>query len=605
MSSFWQLISYIKNYKGLVSLNVVFNILTVIFSTVSVVLLAPFLELLFDIKEPVLTKPEVTTSIDSLIQYFNYYLSQMIAENGKQSALLFVCVVIAVVFFLKNLFRYLALAAMAPVRNGIVRDVRSNVFRKLMHLPLAYFSEERKGDLLSRMTADVQEVQWSILNMIEIVFREPLAIIASLAVMLYISPRLTLFVLVLIFFTAFVIGSIGRTLKKTSAKAQNSLGKLLIILDEALGGMRVVKGFNAEGVQQEKFEQENNHYRNIMNRILWRKDLSSPLSEFLGICVIVVLLWYGGSLVFNEQIKAQTFIVFVTMFYNIIGPAKSFSSAFYNIQKGAAAAERVDVILKTPNTIQDKPDAQPIEAFQQQIEYRNVYFQYEENQAVLNNIKLIIPKGKTVALVGASGGGKSTIADLLPRFYDTTAGQILLDNKDIRECKIADLRALMGIVTQEAVLFNDTIYNNIVFGWAGATREQVEAAARIANAHEFISATEKGYDTLIGDRGSKLSGGQRQRLTIARAILRDPPILILDEATSALDSESEKQVQDALFRVMQGRTAIVIAHRLSTIRHADEIIVLQAGEIIERGNHEELIGQNGVYRGLIDLQAFA
>ena len=599
---FRELLSYIKNYRLLVTSNVVFNVLTVIFSTVSVVLLAPFLELLFDIKEPVLTQPTFDLGIDSLIQYFNFHLSTLIAERGREAALVFVCVVIAVVFFLKNLFRYLALAVMAPVRNGIVRDVREQVFARLIHLPLSYFSEERKGDLISRMTADVQEIQWSILNMIEVIFREPLAIIASLGVMLYISPRLTLFVLVLLVFTAVIIGSVGKTLKRTSAKAQDSLGRILTILDEALGGLRVIKGFNAEAAQQAKFDEENNRYKNTMNRLLWRKDLSSPLSEFLGICVIVVLLWYGAALVFDEALKAQTFIVFVTMFYNIIGPAKSFSTAFYNIQKGAAAAERVNTILQTKNTIIDAPNALAISVFSNKIEYRNVGFHYVENQPVLQNINLIIEKGKTIALAGVSGGGKSTLADLLPRFYEVTHGQILIDGVDIRQIKLQDLRALMGIVTQEAVLFNDTIYNNIAFGWEGATPEKVEAAARIANAHDFIISTKNGYQTLIGDRGSKLSGGQRQRLTIARAILRNPPILILDEATSALDSESEKLVQDALTRVMQGRTSIVIAHRLSTIRHADEIIVLQAGKIVERGDYESLMQKNGVYASWIEMQ---
>jgi len=597
-----ELLSYIKNYRLLVTLNVVFNVLTVIFSTVSVVLLAPFLELLFDIKQAVLTKPTLDLGVDSLIQYFNFHLSTLIAERGREAALVFVCIVIASVFFLKNLFRYLALAVMAPVRNGIVRDVRERVFKRLIHLPLSYFSEERKGDLISRMTSDVQEIQWSILNMIEVVFREPLAIIASLGVMLYISPQLTVFVLVLLVFTAVIIGSVGKTLKRTSAKAQESLGRILTILDEALGGLRVIKGFNAEEVQQAKFDEENNRYKDTMNRLLWRKDLSSPLSEFLGICVIVVLLWYGAALVFDEALKAQTFIVFVTMFYNIIGPAKSFSTAFYNIQKGAAAAERVNTILQTKNTIIDAPQALAISVFSRKIEYQNVGFYYVEKQPVLQNINLTIEKGKTIALVGVSGGGKSTLADLLPRFYEVKDGQILIDGVDIRQIKLQDLRALMGIVTQEAVLFNDTIYNNIAFGWEGATRQKVEAVARIANAHDFIISTKNGYQTLIGDRGSKLSGGQRQRLTIARAILRNPPILILDEATSALDSESEKLVQDALTRVMQGRTSIVIAHRLSTIRHADEIIVLQAGKIVERGEHEALIQTNGVYAGWIERQ---
>ena len=597
-----QLLSYIKNYRTLVSLNVIFNILTVLFSTVSIVLLAPFLELLFDIKDPILTKPTFTTSIDSFVQYFNYYLSTLIIENGRKSALVFVCIAIISVFFLKNLFRYLAMAVMAPVRNGIVRDVRARVFSRLIHLPMSYFSEERKGDLISRMTADVQEIQWSILSMIEVIFREPLAILASLGVMLYISPQLTLFVLVLIIFTVLIIGNIGKTLKKTSARAQDSLGKILTILDEALGSLRIIKGFNAEGTQQAKFDQENNHYRRTMNHLLWRKDLSSPLSEFLGICVIVILLWYGAALVFDEAIKAQTFIVFVTMFYNIIGPAKSFSTAYYNIQKGAAAAERVDDILKIKNTITDAPLARPIVDFNKKIEYRQVDFYYHKNEPVLCDINLIIEKGKTIALVGASGGGKSTMVDLLPRFYDPIKGQILIDGIDIRQYRLTDLRGLMGIVTQQAILFNDTIYNNIAFGWENANPEKIEVAARIANAHDFIMATEKGYDTIVGDRGSKLSGGQRQRLTIARAILRNPPILILDEATSSLDSESEKQVQDALQNIMDGRTCLVIAHRLSTIRHADEIIVLQEGRITEHGNHQTLIQQQGIYQNLLELQ---
>lgn len=606
MKSFWRLMGYLRNYKRLVALNMISNILTAFFTVVSIPLLIPFLEILFDRAEPVNDKPTLSLlQLESVKDYFYYQFSQLILAQGKEAALIYVCGAILTAFFFKNLFRYLSLFFMAPVRNGIIRDIRKKLFDKILILPLAYFSDERKGDLVSRITADVQEVEWSVLNVLEAVFREPLIIAGSLAFMLYVSPSLTLFVFILIIFTAVVIGGVGRSLRKPSGQVQSFLGSLVAAVDEALSGLRIIKGFNAEGYQQEKFGRENNAYRRALTRLLWRKDLASPLSEFMGIAVVAVLLWYGSRLVFSEQLGAETFLTFIFAFYNVIDPAKSFSRAYYNIQKGVAALLRIEQVLDAKESIGDKTNARPIAQFAKAIEYRNVHFAYQSSEGpVLQNINLKIPKGKAFALVGASGAGKSTLVDLLPRFYDISEGGLYIDDVNIKDYKLSDLRKLMGIVTQEAILFNDTIYNNIVFGLEGVAEEQVVQAARIAHAHDFIMATEKAYQTNIGDRGGKLSGGQRQRLTIARAILKNPPILILDEATSALDSESEKLVQQALFELMKNRTSIVIAHRLSTIQHADEIIVMNAGRIVERGTHSQLLAQKGEYYKLVQLQAF-
>lgn len=604
-SSFWRLLGYMRNYKAYVGLNIFSNIMTALFTALSIPLLVPFLEILFDRRELVMDKPVFGWDIESATASFNYYISQLIVEQGKEAALVFVCVAILSVFLLKNLFRYLSLFFMAPVRNGIIRDLRAQMYDKVMALPLAYFSEERKGDLMSRMTSDVQEVEWSILNVLEAVFREPLIIIGALGFMVYVSPALTGFVFLLMIFTGVVIGGIGRRLKKKSADVQDRLGNLVAILEEGLGGLRIIKGFNAEHYQKEKFRVENDGYRRALTRLLWRRDLASPLSEFLGIGTVAVLLWYGSRQVFSGQLDAETFLTFIFAFYNVIDPAKKLSKAVYNVQKGVGAMRRMEVLLDAPVNIKDGTDALPLSDFQQGLEYRNVTFAYRKDEGpVLKNINLSLPKGKVVALVGASGAGKSTLADLLPRFYDVEEGEILLDGQNIRSYRLRDLRNLMGIVSQEAILFNDSIYNNIVFGIEGVTQEQVEAAARAANAHDFILASEQGYHTNIGDRGSKLSGGQRQRLTIARAILKNPPILILDEATSALDSESEKLVQKALLELMKNRTSIVIAHRLSTIQHADEIIVMRDGQIMERGTHESLLQKDGEYQKLVELQAF-
>lgn len=604
-NSFWRLLSYIRNYKSYVLLNITSNILTALFTVVSIPLLIPFLEVLFDRSKPAIERPDWNWSIASARDLLNYQFGQLITQEGKESALVFICGAILAAFFLKNLFRYLSLFFMAPVRNGMIRDIRRQLFDKMLALPLSYFSDERKGDLMSRITADVQEVESSILNMLEIIFREPIIIAGSLAFMLYVSPPLTGFVFLLLLFTAVVIGGIGRSLKKSSSMVQERLGVLVSIVEEALGGMRIVKGFNAEPYQREKFAAHNDAYRRLLTRLLWRRELASPLSEFLGIAVVAVLLWFGSRQVFAGDLSAETFLTFIFAFYNVIDPAKSFSKAYYNIQKGVAAMQRVEQVLDAEIKIQEHPDAKPVSGFERQIEYRDVSFSYNNGEGpVLENINLVIPKGRIVALVGASGAGKSTFVDLLPRFYDVDKGGIYIDGVNIAEYRLRDLRSLMGIVSQEAILFNDTIYNNIVFGLEGATQADVERAARIAHAHEFIMATENGYQTNIGDRGSKLSGGQRQRLTIARAVLKNPPILILDEATSALDSESEKLVQEALYQLMQNRTSIVIAHRLSTIQHADEIIVMRKGHIVERGDHAGLLAKGGEYQKLVELQAF-
>lgn len=577
-----------------------------LFTVVSIPAIIPFLQVLFERSpEAASTLPQWSWNVETIVVYTQSYFGQLILEHGKETALAYICVGIVLLFFLKNLFRYLSLVVMAPIRNGIVRDIRQQLFAKMLELPLAYFSEERKGDLLSRITADVQEVEWSILNVLEIIFREPLIIIGSLGVMLYISPSLTAFVFVLFFFTALIIGGIGKTLRKRSAKAQQQLGGLVTRIEEALSGLRIIKGFAAEKYQEERFQKENNQYRDTLTRMLWRRDLSSPMSEFLGITVVAILLWYGSRQVFSENLEAESFFAFLYAFFTIIAPAKAFSSAYYNIQKGLAALDRIDEIQFANNSIADAPNATVVKNFEKEMVFDRVSFSYsqKEDDLVLSNINLNIPKGKIIALVGASGSGKTTLVDLLPRFYDAQKGNILLDGVDIRKYTLSSLRALMGIVSQAPVLFNDSIYNNIAFGMEEVDEAKIIAAAKIANAHKFIMATEQGYQTNIGDGGGKLSGGQRQRITIARAILKNPPLLILDEATSALDAASEKQVQDALNHLMQDRTTIVIAHRLATIKHADEIIVLDAGVIVQRGTHSELEQQEGLYKRLLALQA--
>ena len=566
------------------------------------VLLKPFLDILFAAELPQMPALEGAAMIDRPVILFNRWLIGHIIEYGHSAALLWICGIVVACFFFKNFFRYLSLYVMAPVRNGIEYDIRKKVFDKLIQLPLSYFSNERKGDLMSRLSSDVGEIQWSILRSLETLVRSPITLLGSLAVMIYISPSFTLFSFGLFLFVGLGIGRLSKSLRKNSGKAQNSLGMLLSLIDESIGGLRVIQGFSAENYQKDKFDQENKNYLKLGNSIQRRRELASPMSEFLGICVIAALLLYGGHLVFNKQFEASTFVMFILMFYNIIDPAKTFASAMYDIQKGRAAAERIGQILNSPVEIKDKEDAIPLIRFEKEISVEGLCFSYDGQHEVLKDISFTLKKGKSIALVGVSGSGKSTIADLLPRFYEPISGKILIDGVDIKNYKLSDLRAQFGIVTQDAILFNDSIYNNIAFGFAGATQETVEQAAKIANAQEFILQTEHGYATEIGDRGMKLSGGQRQRLTMARAILRNPPILLMDEATSALDSESEKAVQEALQNLLGQCSAILIAHRLSTIQDADEIIVLQEGRIVERGTHTELLNRGGVYNKLVELQ---
>lgn len=606
MQTIYRLLPYIRNYKPYIALNVVSNILMVFFNIVSIPMLIPFLQILLGQAMPPVQQPDFQWTVQSLTNTFYYELGQIIEQYGKERALIYVCGAMVVLFFFKNLFRYLALYFIAPLRTGVVRDVRQALFDKTLRLPLSYFSDERKGDLISRITADVQEVEFSILHVLETVVREPLLIVGAMGLMVYISPALTGFVFVLLGFTGVIIGGIGKSLKKESSILQEHLGGLVSIIDEALGGSRVIKAFNAERYQHDKFGNQNNTYRQLLIRQYRKRELASPTTEFLGIAVVCVLIWFGFKQISPDGLTPQSFLGFLYAFFTVIEPAKAFSAASYNIRKGAGALSRIEEILSAEETIADPSVPVPIQGFRDKIEYRNVSFFYKEaEKQILANINLTIEKGKIVALVGASGAGKSTIADLLPRFYDTTEGGIFIDGMDIRQMRLKGLRALMGIVTQEAVLFNDTIYNNIVFGMTHVDKNQVIAAAKAANAHDFIENTEGGYETNIGDRGMKLSGGQRQRLTIARALLRNPEILILDEATSALDSESEKLVQAALSELMKGRTALVIAHRLSTVQHADEIIVLREGHIIERGTHESLYKLGGEYRKLVELQGLS
>jgi subfamily B ATP-binding cassette protein MsbA len=508
-----------------------------------------------------------------------------------------------VMVILKVGFTYMASFVMVPLRNGVVCDIRNQIYHKILSLPLGFFSEERKGDIIARTTGDVQEVDNSIFNSIEMMFKDPMIIIISLCAMIYMSWSLTLFVFLMLPVVGYLIGKVGKSLKKPSMRGQNKMGELLSTIEESLSGLRIIKAFNAEHKMKSVFARQNTEYYHIMNKLMWRRYLAHPMSELLGTMVIVVVLWYGGRLVLSNtsELTPQGFITYLTFFYSIINPAKSFSTALYSVQKGLASMQRIDMILLAENNIVDKQDAVHVKEFKNIIEYRQVSFKYIDDE-VLKSVSLTIEKGKTIALVGQSGSGKSTFVDLLPRFWDIQSGQILVDGIDIRDYKIADLRGLMGNVNQDPILFNDTFYNNISFGVETATMEQVIAAAKVANAHEFISTSPDGYLTNIGDRGGKLSGGQRQRISIARAVLKNPPILILDEATSALDTESEKLVQEALENLMKNRTSIVIAHRLSTIKKADLICVFHEGEIVERGTHDQLIAIKGIYHKLHSMQ---
>ncbi len=565
----------------------------------------PFLQIIFDMVKAPSVKPEFSWNLKELMGYFNYQFAEYVAINGKPAGLLFVCISVVVMFFIKNIFRYLALYFLAPLRTGVVRELRQGVFDKILQLPLSYFSETRKGDIIARMSTDVKEVETSIMNTLESTFRDPVTMLCFFIAMLLISVELTVFVFILLPIAGFVIGRIGKSLRRKSKKEQNQLGYLMSLFEESLSGLRIIKAFNAERYQKAKFLRENKSLEYFATSALRRWQLSSPLIEFLSICVVAGLLYYGGSIIIDgkDNFSADIFIGYILVFANMLGPARNVANSYFYIQRGIASLERIESIMDAPINIKESLHATNIKSFTGAVEYRNVSFRYAEN-LVLNSINIKIDKGKMVALVGPSGSGKSTFADLLARFHDVTDGEILIDDHNIRDLRITSLRNQLGIVTQESILFNDTVFNNIAFGIDYAVEEDVIKAAKVANAHEFIMRLENGYQTVIGDRGSKLSGGERQRITIARAIYKNPPILILDEATSSLDTENEKLVQDALFKLMKNRTSIVIAHRLSTIQYADEIIVMQEGRIVERGNHNALIAKNGLYARLVEMQAF-
>ncbi len=605
---------FVPPYKRYLVGNILFNILSAILNLFSFALIIPILQILFKIDKGVYTYMPVVVdwanwdSVKALPEIwknnFFWFVSDLIEREGGSFTLIILGVFLVVMTFLKVASMYLAFYMMIPIRTGVVRDIRNQINRKITQLSLGFFSEERKGDILARISGDVNEIEASIMSSLDMLFKNPILISIYLIGMILISWQLTLFVFILLPFAGYVMGQVGKKLKRRSLEGQQQWGALMSQIEETLGGLRIIKAFNAEKKIQDRFERANEQFRQTTTRVYRRQQMAHPMSEFLGTATIAVVLWYGGSLILsnNSSIDAATFIYYLVIFYSIINPAKDLSKAAYAIQKGLASMTRIDKILMAQSDINDPEQPKPVK-FTHAIEYRNVWFRYR-NDWVLKGINLTIPKGKTVALVGQSGSGKSTLVDLLPRFYDVTEGSIAIDDTDIRQVKLVDLRGLMGNVNQEAILFNDTFFNNIAFGVEGATREQVEEAAKIANAHDFIMASENGYDTNIGDRGGKLSGGQRQRISIARAILKNPPILILDEATSALDTESEHLVQEALENLMRNRTTIVIAHRLSTIKNADEICVMHEGEIVERGCHEDLLKLDGYYKRLCDMQSF-
>ena len=608
MKGFWQLLKrFVPPYKKYIVLNVLFNLLTAFLTLFSFALIIPILEMLFGLNTQTYSYMEWGSGkIDAVLaNNFYYYVQCIIERYGQSTALACIAAALVVMTAFKTGCAYLSAFFMIPIRTGVVRDIRNQIYSKIVSLPIGFFSNERKGDVMARMSGDVTEVENSIMSSLDMMFKNPIMIIACLTMMIALSWQLTLFVLILLPIAGLIMGGVGKRLKRVSLEGQTQWGVMLSNIEETIGGLRIVKAFNAERKVRNRFEGENEKYRNIVTRLSRRYELAHPMSEFLGTLTIAIVLWFGGTLILggHSSITAPKFIYYMVIFYSIINPDKDLSKASYAIQRGLASMQRIDKILTADNPIKSPEHPTPLTQMKDGIQYKDVRFRYGDAW-VIDGVSLDIKRGQTVAFVGQSGSGKTTMADLLPRFYDVQEGSISIDGTDIRQFDITDLRSLMGNVNQEAILFNDSFYNNITFGVENATREQVEEAARIANAYDFIMASEQGFDTNIGDRGCKLSGGQRQRISIARAILKNPPILILDEATSALDTESEHLVQDALDKLMHGRTTLVIAHRLSTIKGADLICVMQDGRIIERGTHDELIARQGAYKHLVDMQTF-
>ncbi len=599
MKNFRRIWRYISGYNGPIALYFLCSMLSVVFSLVSIGMLIPVLNVLFK-DEPLRPLKASPTLLDRAGHWVNEWL---LAGGDKVHTLAIICCAVVVFTVLKNVFLYLSYYILIPVRHSVIRKLRNRIFEKMLSLPIGFFTEERKGDLMSRMSNDVNEIQISVVSLLEVFIREPLNILLTLGVMIYISPQLSLFLLLFLPISGLIVGRVGSLLRRSARGISEQMADITSVLDETLGGMRVVKAFNAEKSQYLRFLKLNNENFRLRNVSARLGELASPMSETLGIAVVAIILWFGGRLVIRHEtmLTAELFITYIVMFTQIINPVKNLTSALNQVNKGSASLERMEEILEVENTIQDATDAQPVKAFNSSIELRNVRFAYGD-KVILEDINLTIEKGKTIALVGSSGAGKSTLADLIPRFHDVTDGEILLDGINIKKLKLDDLRRLMGIVSQEPILFNDTLYNNITLGTGGATEARVQEAARIAHADKFISGKAEGYNTVAGDRGTRLSGGERQRITIARAVLKNPPILILDEATSSLDTESERIVQQAINNLMQDRTCIVIAHRLSTVQHADEIIVLDGGRIVERGRHETLLAAGGIYSNLVAMQ---
>lgn len=609
MNHFKDILKYEGKYRKYTILNILFNIFYAIFNVLSVLAFIPVLGILFETEKKVNLAPEYTGIKDIgvyLKESFYYFISNKIENEGQIKTLLFICLLALSLFFLKNLFRYLASYAITFLRTGIVKDLRDKLYNKIVDLPISYFTEKRKGDIIARMTADVQEVEVSILTSIETIVREPLTVVIAISIMLFMSVKLTLFVFILLPVSGFIISSISKKLKAKSVKAQKETGTFLSFIEETLGGLRVIKGFNSERIIENKFNNSTNTFRKLMTSVFHRQTLASPMSEFLGSATIIAILWYGGNEVLSNTsaLKPDEFMGYIVLFYTVLNPIKLITTSYYNIQKGEASAERIMNILNTDNHIKDKPDAIVKTSFNSKIEFKNIAFKYKK-EYVVNDFSLTINKGETVALVGQSGSGKSTLANLITRFYDVNEGEITIDDINIKDITKKSLRDLMGIVTQESILFNDTVENNIKLGAIEASRQDVVEAAEIANANEFIKDLPDKFETNIGDSGNSLSGGQKQRLSIARAVLKNPPLMILDEATSALDTESEQLVQKALEKMMQNRTSLVIAHRLSTIQRANKIVVMKKGKIVEQGKHDELLNKKGEYYKLVNMQSLS